>query len=317
MGAGRLVAATRRRRGRRLKLEDAAPAFLLVGITAMTDRNVLERWAGNVSNRAVRSLALATGRRYPLTMTVTAAVTMTRTLNEGDTAAVIASLQALDSLGLPVFVSDGGSLPAFQDSLARLAHFRRQADSRGLVQQMRTGFRAAAAAGHRYVFYSEPDKREFFARGARPFLSAAAVEDAAVFIAARDEASFSTFPTGQQATERAFNQIANVYLRPLTDLLYGPLVLDLEAALPWFDMLPDELVWGWRIYAIARAAADSRVGSFVGSFPCPQEQRHEDDLASRLYRLEQARQCLHGLRLGIRDSGDRGWQAPNPPLPSG
>jgi hypothetical protein len=154
------------------------------------------------------------------------------------------------------------------------------------------------------VFYTEPDKREFFLRGAREFLNAAQEQEGAtIFLAARDEASFSTFPIGQQTTERAVQQVGDVFLERLPDLLYGPLVLDLEWALPYFDAVQDELVWGWRLYLIARAVKSGRaVRGFGGSFPCPTDQRGEDDPASRLYRIEQARQCLEGIRLGLRDA---------------
>jgi len=235
-------------------------------------------------------------------MTVTAAVTMTRALTERDAEASIASLKTLGALGLPIFASDAGSIQAYHAALGALGNFHRQPDAANLIQQMKSGFRGAAAAGHRYVLYSEPDKRDFFSNGARRFVADAESEYAPVWIAARDEASFSTFPAGQQATERAMNQVASALLAPLPDLLYGPLILDLDAVLPCLDAVPDDLVWGWRIYVIARLAASSSVRSLVGSFPCPLDQRGEDDVPARLYRLEQARQCLQGLRLGIRDA---------------
>lgn len=236
-------------------------------------------------------------------MTVTAVVTMTRALNEPDAQIGIAALTALDGLGLPIFASDAHSIPTFRDAVDRLPNLRRQPDGSGLIPQIKTALRGAAAAGHRHVLYTEPDKRDFFAEGARDFVSEAGRREAAICIAARDEASFSTFPPGQQATERAVNQVASVLLAPLPDLLYGPLVLDLEAVLPYVDAVADDLIWGWRIYVIARAVRSRMpVQSVVGSFPCPIDQRDEDDTAARVYRIEQARQCLQGLRLGLRDA---------------
>jgi hypothetical protein len=239
-------------------------------------------------------------------MNVTAIVTMTRARSERESEAAVASLTALHALGLPVFAADANSIPAFHDALRGLPNFRRQPDGGSLVQQVKASVRGAAAEGHRFVMYSEPDKRDFFSHGAGAFLVEASSRDCPVWIAARDQASFATFPAGQQATERAVNQIAGVFLAPLPDLLYGPLILDLAAVMPYLDAIPDDLVWGWRLYVIARAARSSTVRSFVGHFPCPMDQRDEDDEATRLYRIEQARQCLQGLALGIRDANGAG-----------
>jgi hypothetical protein len=237
-------------------------------------------------------------------MTATAVVTMTRARDEAESEAALASLTALDALGIPIFASDARSIPAFREAAQRLPQLRSCAAGSSLVGQVKSAMQCAAAEGHRYVFYTEPDKREFFLRGARGFLKAAQEQKgAAIFLAARDEASFSTFPIGQQTTERAVQQVGDVFLERLPDLLYGPLVLDLEWALPYFDTIQDELVWGWRLYLIARAVKSGRaVRGFAGSFPCPVDQRDEDDPSSRLYRIEQARQCLEGIRLGLRDA---------------
>lgn len=228
---------------------------------------------------------------------------MTRALNDADAEIGVAALTELNGLGLPIFASDANSIPPFREALDRLPNFRRQEDAAGLIPQIKTALHGAAAAGHRRVLYTEPDKRDFFAGAAREFVAEADRRGAAICIAARDEASFATFPKGQQATERAVNQIAGALLAPLPDLLYGPLVLDLEAVLPYVDAVTDDLVWGWRIYAIARAVQSGKsVESVVGSYPCPLDQRDEDDTAARVYRIEQARQCLQGLRLGLRDA---------------
>jgi hypothetical protein len=226
---------------------------------------------------------------------------MTRARDEVEAGGAIASLTALSALGLPIFASDANSIPAFREAARQMPDLRSCQPGASLVAQVKSAMRGAAAEGHRYVFYTEPDKREFFLHGARAFLSAAREQNgAAIFLAARDEASFATFPIGQQTTERAVQQIAGVFLGPVPDLLYGPLVLDLETALPQLDAVADDLVWGWRLYVIARAVKSSRaVRGFAGSFPCPLDQRDEDDPASRLYRLEQARQCLEGIRLGL------------------
>lgn len=228
---------------------------------------------------------------------------MTRARSPEEAILQIASLQELCKLGLPVFVADAGSIAEFVNGLADLPGVQLRVEGKNLVQQVKGSIQRAIAAGHRFILYTEPDKKQFFEDGARTFIADALRKKAAVCMAARDEQSFATFPGGQQCTEAAFNSLANFFLGPLPDQLYGPLVLDAHAVSAFIAHAPDELGWGWRTYVIARAArAQLTVSGHVGQFPCPPEQRTEDDEGSRLYRLEQLGQNIDGLRLGLKDA---------------
>ena len=153
------------------------------------------------------------------------------------------------------------------------------------------------------ILYTEPDKKEFFKSGVIRFLETIGRHEAvAVCVASRDQESFATFPPGQQTAEGAFNTLASNALGLTLDLLYGPLILDLELIATYLDQVPDDLGWGWRTYVIARSIlAGKKVASFVGPFCCPLEQRTEKS-RDRIYRLVQLEQNVKGLRLAIEHS---------------
>ncbi len=213
------------------------------------------------------------------------------------------ALNELCKLGFPVFVADAGSVPKFLNAVADLPGVQLRVEGKNLVQQVKGSIQRAITAGHRFILYTEPDKKEFFEHGAAAFIAEAMAKKAAVCMAARDEQSFATFPEGQRSTEAAFNSLASFFLGSLPDQLYGPLVFDARAVSAFIAHAPDELGWGWRTYVIARAVrAQLTVIGHVGGFPCPHSQRMEDDEGSRQYRLHQLSQNIDGLRQGLKDA---------------
>ncbi len=228
---------------------------------------------------------------------------MTRARSSEDAILQLAALRELCKLSLPVFVADAGSIPEFVNGLKDVPGVQLRVEGENLVQQVKGSIHRAIAGGHRFILYTEPDKKQFFEHGARTFIADALRKKAAVCMAARDEQSFATFPGGQQSTEAAFNSLASFFLGSLPDQLYGPLILDAHAVSAFITHAPDELGWGWRTYVIARAArAQLMVTAHVGRFPCPLAQRIEDDEVSRLYRLQQLNENIDGLRLGLKDA---------------
>ena len=107
-----------------------------------------------------------------------------------------------NKLGIPVFIADAGSIPSFLKAVECLPGIQVRVEGENLVQQVKSSVARAVAAGHRFILYTEPDKKEFFQRSARNFVAEALRAEAAVCMAARNE-SFATFPAGQQWTEAA------------------------------------------------------------------------------------------------------------------
>jgi hypothetical protein len=236
-------------------------------------------------------------------MRATAIATMTSARNEREAALLGASIEQLGNLGLPLYAADAGSTAAFTERARRITQLEIWQAGTTLVQQIKACFRRALQADHGVVLYTEPDKKEFFESGAVSFLEAAETFHAdAICIAARNQEGFATFPPGQRSCERAFNDLADNALGITPDLLYGPLVLDLEFAVPCLDEAPDDLGWGWRTYVIARCVlAGKRVSNVTAPFCCPLEQRIENR-QDRVYRLTQLKQNVEGLRLALEQT---------------
>lgn len=213
------------------------------------------------------------------------------------------SLGRLAHAGMPVVVSDGGSPERFVDALEKLpgvSVLRYQPhDGPRLLTQVQRAFHAADHA--QWILYTEPDKSWFFEHALAEFAGATdRAEDADVIVAARDEASFRTFPAGQQLTESLFNQLCGSALERPGDYLYGPLLVRAGLVLYLLE-LREDVGWGWRPYLMAIARRQGRdVRIWTSHLPCPEAQRGEDDLGSRIYRMEQMAQNVKGLALGLK-----------------
>jgi len=225
-----------------------------------------------------------------------AVATMTWARDAAEEGLLRESLPLLAALGLPVFVTDGGSGASFLDFLRTLPNFHVcDPPRRGPWEQVRQSLAAAEATGRAFVLYTEPDKAGFFRRHLREFLSEApGFEDVGVVLASRSAESFETFPEFQRRTEEAINFCCAELVGARFDFSYGPflmgraLVNDLRSA-------PHGLGWGWRPYAFAAAhRLGYRVESIVRDLPCPPAQRR-DTPPERLYRMRQLAQSVQGL----------------------
>ncbi len=234
-----------------------------------------------------------------------AIATITRARTEEESAVVLRALEVLSRGSMPVFYSDGGSTTEFLSRLRQFRNFHPAEAGVNLVAQVKAAVRSAAS-GAAIVLYTEPDKQGFFETGLADVIQRACELRPAVLIAARNKDSFATFPEGQQRMEAAFREVASVFLGPLPDLLYGPLALDPALVAEYMESLPEDLGWGWRPYVVARCIGDGkRIAVHEAYFPCPEEQRGEDEEHHRLYRLKQLEDNVRGLGAGLTAGGRR------------
>lgn len=208
------------------------------------------------------------------------------------------SLEGLAALGLPVFVTDGGSGPEFITFLQQFPHFTLlTSPARGVWAQAHKSLQAAYSAGSPFICYTEPDKGDFF-RGALPrFLAAAPDQNqAGLVLASRSPAGFATFPAFQRTTETTINQCCAEVVGPGVDYTYGPFLLR-RNLVPYLGLVQEDIGWGWRPYIFGIASRlGYQVASWQGDFGCPSDQQ-ADTPAERLYRMRQLSQNIQGLVL--------------------
>jgi hypothetical protein len=232
-----------------------------------------------------------------------AVATMTWARDAAEEGLLRESLPLLAGLGLPVFVTDGGSGASFLDFLRALPNFHVcDPPRRGPWEQARQSLTAAEAAGRPFVLYTESDKADFFRRALREFLSEApGAEDVGVVLASRSAESFETFPEFQRRTEEAINLCCAELVGAGFDFSYGPFLLG-RALVNNIRSAPHELGWGWRPYAFAEARRlGYRVESIVRDLPCPPAQRR-DTPPERLYRIRQLAQSVEGLLHSVKQN---------------
>jgi hypothetical protein len=231
---------------------------------------------------------------------IIATITWARTADEEQR--LKACLSVLSGLGPPVVVADGGSGPAFMAFLRSLPNVTIVAPERpGLVGQVLASLNGALARDPSFIVYTESDKQRFFERHLRDFIEGTP-EDAEIgtAIAARDAASFATFPETQRSTEGAINRLFAREIGLSADFCYGPLIIN-PALVPSLSGLDAGLGWGWRFYLMGRARrAGYAVHVHEAHLPCPPDQR-EDDLAERVHRLRQLSQNLQGVVLALQE----------------
>ncbi len=223
-----------------------------------------------------------------------ATVTWARTAEED--ARLRRSLSHLGTLGFPVTACDAGSSPSFIEFVGTLQGLEViRSPGPGLVAQVQTSVAAAGAHGRPFVLYVEPDKEVFFDGRLREFVSRAPDGgQPGVVLASRSDESLATYPPMQRYTEGVINYLCGTLIGRQGDYSYGPFLMH-RALLPAVAGFGAHLGWGWRHAAFSAAArAGLDVVHVSGDYPCPADQRVEDD-AERAHRIRQLSQNLLGL----------------------
>lgn len=203
------------------------------------------------------------------------------------------SLQQLAELNLPVCITDGGSTDSFIEFLNSIPHFVvRQAA--GLWTQARMSITTATGSGAQYIFYTEPDKLQFFSEHLKQMLDAIDMEKAEVVLASRSAKGFSSFPLFQQMTETTINNCCKEVIGKEMDYCYGPFLFN-SKLVSYLQLLDGNIGWGWRpfVFAIAHRLGFT-VNNYEGDFICPPDQQ-DDDETERVYRMKQLTQNINGL----------------------
>ena len=118
--------------------------------------------------------------------------------------------------------------------------------------------------------------------------------DTGVVLASRSADSFRTFPPMQRYTETVINTLCRELIGVDTDYSYGPFVLH-RTLVPLAASMDPRIGWGWRHHLFRMTQRQGlRVVAIEGDYPCPEDQRAEDD-AERAHRLRQLSQNLLGL----------------------
>jgi hypothetical protein len=213
--------------------------------------------------------------------------------NEEEEKTLRTSLQQLAELDIRVCITDGGSTDSFLKFLHSIPHFIvRQAH--GLWPQARLSIATAMENGAKHIFYTEPDKLQFFSNHLKQMLDAIEIEETGVVVASRSPKGFSSFPEFQQMTETTINNCCKEVIGKEMDYCYGPFLFNSNLVLN-LKVLDDNIGWGWRpfVFAIAHRLG-LPVKNYDGDFTCPPDQR-EDDKAERIYRMKQLTQNINGL----------------------
>ncbi|MEO7192197.1 MAG: hypothetical protein ABI051_14190 [Vicinamibacterales bacterium] len=219
-----------------------------------------------------------------------AVATITWARDVREEARLLKSVRELTSTTRRVFVTDGGSPDSLIEGLRTLKRVDVAilGEPRGLVFQVQASINRAAASGAEFILYTEPDKYEFFRDHLDDFLDRAPADpDLGIVLASRSLASFETFPSAQQETERIFNRLCGNVLGEQLDYTYGPFLMR-RSLVPIVAHMARDLGWGWRPYIFACAHRRGlRIGSVSGDYSCPAEERLESDSAHRLAQLDQ------------------------------
>ena len=252
-----------------------------------------------------------------------AVVTMTLARTPAEGATLQRALHTLSQSGLPIYVGEGGSDRAFVAELSRVPHLQicplPTRCKPSLVKQVRAAVAGAESAAVDYVLYTEPDKVAFFRNGLLRLAASTTAETgrpADLVIAARSSRGFASFPAGQRTAERYMNQLCSEALGQAGDYTYGPMLIS-QRLLPYMQLIPSNLDWGWRFFlmAVAHQLRFPIRLSVVGS-QCPRAQRNEDDGAAREYRLRQLVQNVTGLANGWTSLLDHQFELPPVLLPA-
>jgi hypothetical protein len=225
-----------------------------------------------------------------------AIATITWARDEKEEALLGESLTALSRIGIPVFVTDGGSTSSHQDlvrNLPNVSFFQ----TKGLWAQAKKSITEAHRSGAKTILYTEPDKLLFFQHHLPQLIENSPWDEkSGVVLATRSAKAFASFPAFQQMTETTINRCCAEVTGLATDYLYGPFIFTTDL-LPYLDVLPETCGWGWRSFLFVKAhllgyTLESREGDYF----CPPDQK-SDDGAERIYRMKQLTQNIEGIVL--------------------
>ena len=224
--------------------------------------------------------------------------TITWARDESEAQLLQESLQQLAELDIPVVITDGGSNADFLDFVQSVPHFTLlTTKGKGVWAQARNSLLTAYQSAAPFIFYTEPDKRDFFQHHLPQWLGNMAVNEATgIITASRSAAAFATFPAFQQLTETTINRCCAEILGADMDYTYGPFLLNRQLV-PYLELVREDIGWGWRPYVFGIA---KRLGytikAITGDYSCPPAQR-QDDSPERIYRMRQLSQNMQGLTL--------------------
>ena len=216
------------------------------------------------------------------------------------------SLQQLATLEVPVYITDGGSNAAFLENLHSFPHFTLvPATEQGLWAQAKNSLLAAYRSGTPFIFYTEPDKFNFFHYGLSQMLAAIQTdEQSGIVLAARSAVGMATFPPFQQMTETTINNCCTEVTGHRVDYSYGPFLLNRQLV-PYLIQMQEDIGWGWRPYTFGMAhRLGYRIEAYMDDFSCPLQQR-TDSPKERIYRMRQLSQSIHGLVLSTQTEVDK------------
>jgi hypothetical protein len=166
--------------------------------------------------------------------------------------------------------------------------------AKGLWPQAKSSLSMANSNGAKYIFYTEPDKEEFFSNHLLKMLKQPIDERTGVILASRSNRGFSTFPAFQRMIEATINKCCKEIAGKDFDYCYGPFLFNSQLV-PYINSLNDDLGWGWRHYLFAIAhRLGFNIENHGGDFNCPLDQ-YEDNDAERIYRMKQLTQNINGL----------------------
>ncbi len=206
------------------------------------------------------------------------------------------SLQHLAELPIDVFITDADSPSAFLAFLRSKPRFT-VLQAKGVWAQAKKSLQAAYQAGAQYVFYTEPDKADFFRHSLTGMLREVPQEEKrGILLASRSEAGFASFPSFQRMSEKAINNCCAEVIGKELDYTYGPFLLPAEL-IPYLEGVQEEIGWGWRPLCFGIAyRLGYPVKGFIRDFSCPPEQSR-DTPSERLYRMRQLKENIQGLLL--------------------
>ena len=208
------------------------------------------------------------------------------------------ALPELSGLGIPVYLTDGGSGEAFLNFLKSLPNFILPDTSiKGLWPQVQHSLNNAYDSGAPFILYTEPDKRDFFKKGLPEMLASISLnERTGTILAARSAAGFASYPAFQQMTETTINNCCSEATGNDTDYTYGPFIMN-SLLVPYLHGLKNEIGWGWRPFTfVISERLDLKTETLRGEYFCPPEQQ-VDSPSERVYRMRQLSENIEAIVL--------------------